>query len=1232
MPLRIWFFGLLITLFGRAGVLVPSMAHASSHPKLVLQVGHSSEINCLTFSPDGKTIASGSNDQTAKLWDAQTGLLKTTLGGHSYGVFDIAFSPDGKTLATVGFRIRERYSGQAMSEVRLWNVATGKLQRAWKQPLALRFVAFSPNGKWLACGGGDGYDSGNSVETRDQSIVQIWSVSTGKKAREWGNRGGCAYLSGFPTFIAFSPNGHQIAAADEYSVSIWSMVTGKREHLFRGRRGRLVFSADGKSLAVGNAVCDARNGKMIRAYGLANANLIFSYNGHDDDNAIRFAADLQTVFAVSLGQPKSGEKDKSEGFLSYRDDPNREGAVAETGYVWLGHGKEPKVTLAPIDEYIETIALSRNGTKIACAVTSSGLGSEGGKQQIALWDATTGRQERVFGRTQTAPLERIAFSEDSRTLYVTGQTLFEWSRTTGSLKKERATKLLAVSPDGQIAAIYKNKKIALVRARTGALVCLLQDSAVEFYEGEPPNLEIHFSPDSRYVSFGADLKIRIWETRTGKVKRAVDWESAHGAGGARVAIAPAAKMVAIGHWFEGLYIQDNQSDDGWSFGDDITAKDPIPAFSPDSKTLAWADRDHLLRLWDTATHKVKVNIAGKNFPTDLAYAPDGKTIAVAGGEGKISLRDSRTGRQKRLLVGSDSAIQRIVYSRDSRTLASLDEANRIYFWNLRTGRLMATSLLVLQADQDARTRAKAITFTDKTIPFSDKAAAFSKGDWFVFTPEGYFDCSANAAKYVFWDVNGVLYPTERYWKKFRRPDLVEKSLRGEKITAPALSNDDTPPQVRFLAIQYQASSKENASNVRSNLQFVTITLEARGRHDFSQTAIELLVNGRPLAKPYSKPQGVENIAAQNSAPTLEADEKKPITLGDKAVIVGSRGVIRFGDKATKRSTPTSDKFVKRFTFKVPLPLGAADVSRKGFQDVSLRALAFDRAELGSAPATIWLRNQKARQVRSNLIALCVGVSDYRNGETLASGKKPAMGKIANLKYPDDDARDIERRLQKETGGLYDKVEVRTLIDDNATLPNLRAELKRLQDPKVVRPGQIDTVIVFLSGHGVSNAQGEYFFPAYDFDPKNPQATSLSGRELQSSLGSAVPARSVFLFVDSCHSGALSTLAGGERGAANGDDLSFAVKDSGVYLLASSGALQTSLESNAWNHGAFTEAILNSLKAKVKDGVIHFDELTYLLPDELVKALRAAKLDERAMSPVVPMEGRYLEKPVARTEP
>src|SRR5262245_39491406 len=120
---------------------VTSWAQGTAEPKLEIKESDYSEyVYSLAFSPDGKTLASASGDNTIRLWEIKTGRLVNSFAEHSEPVHSVAFSPDGKTLA----------SGSKDRTIKLWDVRAGKLIRTifngeiGKSYGEVYSVAFSP--------------------------------------------------------------------------------------------------------------------------------------------------------------------------------------------------------------------------------------------------------------------------------------------------------------------------------------------------------------------------------------------------------------------------------------------------------------------------------------------------------------------------------------------------------------------------------------------------------------------------------------------------------------------------------------------------------------------------------------------------------------------------------------------------------------------------------------------------------------------------------------------------------------------------------------------------------------------------------------------------------------------------------------------------------------------------------------------------------------------------------
>jgi RNA polymerase sigma factor (sigma-70 family) len=193
--------------------------------------GHIQEVLSVAFSPDGKTLASASNDMTVKLWEVATGKEQATLDGHTQGVRSVAFSPDGKTLA----------SGSLDRTIKLWEVATGKEQATLQGHIQeVLSVAFSPDGKTLASGSGD-------------DTVKLWEVATGKEQATLDGD----HVPVWTVFsVVFSPDGKTLASGTAYGgVKLWYVATGQERATLQGHADTVwsvCFSPDGKTLASGD--------------------------------------------------------------------------------------------------------------------------------------------------------------------------------------------------------------------------------------------------------------------------------------------------------------------------------------------------------------------------------------------------------------------------------------------------------------------------------------------------------------------------------------------------------------------------------------------------------------------------------------------------------------------------------------------------------------------------------------------------------------------------------------------------------------------------------------------------------------------------------------------------------------------------------------------------------------------------------------------------------------------
>lgn len=184
--------------------------HAETGERLRTLKGHDDGVRTVAFDPAGCTLASGGKDSTVKLWELANGKLIRTLTGHKGSVCSVAFDPTGSTLA----------SSDGAGTIKLWEWASGKLiHELTGHSKVVWSVAFNPTGRTLASGSYDG-------------TVKVWEPTSGKLIRTLKESHGIVWL------VAFDPSGKTLfTGKEDGSVNLWEPATGKLLLRLEGHTG-----------------------------------------------------------------------------------------------------------------------------------------------------------------------------------------------------------------------------------------------------------------------------------------------------------------------------------------------------------------------------------------------------------------------------------------------------------------------------------------------------------------------------------------------------------------------------------------------------------------------------------------------------------------------------------------------------------------------------------------------------------------------------------------------------------------------------------------------------------------------------------------------------------------------------------------------------------------------------------------------------------------------------------
>jgi WD40 repeat protein/tetratricopeptide (TPR) repeat protein len=384
--------------------------------------GHRASVLSVAFSPDGNSILTGSNDNTAKLW-SRDGTLLQTFSGHQAYVLSVAFSPDGNTILT----------GSNDNTAKLWS-RDGTLLRTFSgHQSAVNSVAFSPDGNFILTGGND-------------NKAKLWSHdSTGLQT-----------FSGHQSAVnsvAFSPDGNSIlTSSNDNKAKLWSRK-GKLLQTFSGHQSAVnsvAFSPDGNSILTGSndntAKLWSRDGRVLQTFSehqSAVNSVAFSPNGNfiltgSDDNTAKLWSRDGRVLQTFSGHQYSVNS------VAFSPDGNfiLTGSNDKTAKLWSRDGRVLQ-TFSGHQFAVLSVAFSPDGNAI---LTGSN------DKTAKLW-SRDGTLLQTFSGYQNSVLS-VAFSPDGNAI-LTGSndnTAKLWSRDGRVLQTfsghQSSVSSVAFSPDG----------------------------------------------------------------------------------------------------------------------------------------------------------------------------------------------------------------------------------------------------------------------------------------------------------------------------------------------------------------------------------------------------------------------------------------------------------------------------------------------------------------------------------------------------------------------------------------------------------------------------------------------------------------------------------------------------------------------------------------------------------------------------------------------------------------
>nr|WP_242018442.1 AAA family ATPase [Pseudanabaena sp. FACHB-1998] len=599
------------------------------------------------FSPDGNTLAFGSYDGGVYLFQRNGKPISRLVGYKVKYVRSLSFSPDGKKLASVG-------KGK---NVRIWDVQSGKLMgKFYAHSMDISKVSFHPNGKLLLTGSFDGsvklWDSDRGIEIRTFN-PQSRNVNSTDNSIKPQSIKLAKQVSDPIQDVSFSPDGKWIVIAKNTVISIWdldgNLVADTIAH--DNRILSVSFHPSGKMIASSGGDDTVKLWKIVelptstwrieldKPY-KGNPTDVLSLNFSSDGRHIAFGSQDNSIQVLNLDgtiEMKLGGHTGGVFDVSFSPD----------GRYLISASKDRTVRLWDLKTTLIDTVYGHTDTVWSVSFRPDGQVFASGSvdKTVRIWNTDGTLKQELLGHEGI--VYGVSYSPDGKKLVSssTDKTVRVWDAETGKLLNllniHGAELIYATfSPDQKILATLGNdNKIKLWQwddTNSPKLLQVLEGHTKEVWG-------ISFSPDNRFIaSTSNDQTVKVWNVNNGQ--NVMTMESAHVNGGLAIAYSRDGKLIGsagkdgklkLWNAQTGILEKEISSEDGsWIYGLN---------FSPDGKAIATATADKKIKIIDLATGETVKTLSGHTAEVNsVTYSPNGKVLISASRDNTLKVWNAET--------------------------------------------------------------------------------------------------------------------------------------------------------------------------------------------------------------------------------------------------------------------------------------------------------------------------------------------------------------------------------------------------------------------------------------------------------------------------------------------------------------------------------------------------------------------------------------------------------------